>query len=1082
MMRWIIGSCLQFRLLVVVAASVTLFFGFTKLREMPVDILPEFSRPYVEIQTEALGLSAEEVEAMITTPMEADLLNGTPWVEEIRSESIPGLSSIKLYFEPGTDVLNTRQVTQEHLSQVYALPSVSKAPTMLQPVSSVNRCMKVGLSSNTISLIQMSVLARWTIKPRLMGLPGVANVSIWGQRERQLQVQVDPKKLQENGVSLEQIVSTTGNALWVSPLTYLDASTPGTGGFIDTPNQRLGIQHIFPISSAEQLADVPVEGTQLRLGDVANVVEDHQPLIGDAVVDDAPALMLVVEKFPWASTLDVTRNVEEALASLSPGLAGLRMDSSLFRPATFIETAMRNLGTSLLIAGALIAVALFAFLNNWRSGLIGIVAIVLSVVAAAMVIYALGATVNMLVLAGLVIALGVIIDDAVVSTQNIFRRLRQHRSRGGSEESIAWIIRESTVEMQGVLMYATLIILLAVSPVLFMQGIFGAFYQPLVYAYALAVIVSLFVALTVTPVLSAILFRNVPAGSDGSSLAGALRRSYDAVFSPLIHHPGPALAIAAVILVAAFVILPKVHQESLFPKFKELDLMVSMDAKPGTSHPAMTRAVTRLSGELRTIRGVENVSGHIGRAITSDAVADVNASELWVSIKPADNYDAVVAEIKQIVDGYPGFDRDVETYLDEQVAEQLMGEERGLVVRVYGDDLAVVRRKAEEVKDLLKNIDGLDNAAVEYPEEASRIEIEPDLEKCKTYGVTPGEVRRASSVLLSGIHVGDLFEEQKVFEVVVWGVPEIRDSLTSVKELMIESPLGGQVPLEQVADVRIVSGPTVLNREAVARYIDVVADVRGRDLAAIGSDVNDGLAQIDFPLEYRAEMLGETAERLAAQERVLAFAIAAAIGIYLLLQAAFGSWRLASLMFLLLPLSLVGGLLAIYAAGGVVSFGSMLGFLAVLAIAARNGVLLVRRYQALAMNRGTEIDDVDPEVAQFRAQFAQESPLNDDGKFDGEISPALVLQGTRERFMPILLTAIATALAFTPFVFFGAIPGHEIMHPMAVVVLGGLVTATLVNLFVLPALYLWLKPQPEADMATVPIAEKRKVEQPVGVD
>ena len=291
MMRWIVGSSIHFRLLVVVAAAVMMYVGVTQFRDIPVDVVPEFSRPYVEIQTEALGLSAEEVEAMITTPMEADLLNGTPWVEEIRSESMNGLSSIRMYFEPGTDLLDARQVTQEHLSQVYALPSVSKPPTMLQPVSSVGRCMTVGLSSKELSLIQMSVLARWTVKPRLMGLPGVANVSIWGQRERQMQVQVDPKVLRDKGVTLDQIIRTTGNALWVSPLTYLDASTPGSGGFIDTPNQRLGIQHISPISSAEQLADVAVEGTKLRLGDVAHVVEDHQPLIGDAVVDDAPALI-----------------------------------------------------------------------------------------------------------------------------------------------------------------------------------------------------------------------------------------------------------------------------------------------------------------------------------------------------------------------------------------------------------------------------------------------------------------------------------------------------------------------------------------------------------------------------------------------------------------------------------------------------------------------------------------------------------------------------------------------------------------------------------------------------------------------
>ncbi len=1063
MMRWIVGSSLHFRLLVVVVAAVMMYVGITQFREIPVDVVPEFTRPYVEIQTEALGLSAEEVEAMITTPMEADLLNGTPWVEEIRSESMNGLSSIRMYFEPGTDVLDARQVTQEHLSQVYALPSVSRPPTMLQPVSSVSRCMTVGLSSKELSLIQMSVLARWTIKPRLMGLPGVANVSIWGQRERQLQVQVDPKVLRDKGVTLDQIIRTTGNALWVSPLTYLDASTPGTGGFIDTPNQRLGIQHIFPISTAEQLADVSVEGTKLRLGDVAKVVEDHQPLIGDAVVDDAPALMLVIEKFPWASTADVTKQVDTALADLRPGLAGLEMDSDLFRPATYIETALQNLTSTLLIGGALVAFALLLLFNSWRNAVIGIVTITMSLVTAGLVLYLYGAGVNMLVLAGLIAALGVIIDDAVSTTQNIVRRLRQQRAKTGNDESITWVIREATIEMQGVLIYALLIILLTVSPVLFMQGVTGAFFQPLAYAFALAVICSMLVALVVTPVLSFLLLRNAPLPIEDSALAGAVRRGYEATLGRLTPSSGWAFAVAVVGVVLALATFTVVRQESLLPKFKELDLVVSLDSKPGTSHPAMSRVAKQVSRELRAIPGVKNVSAHIGRAITSDAVDEVNSSDIWISIDPAADHNATVAEVKRIMAGYPGFDCDVETYLDERVNDEFVGEDRGLVVRVYGEDLGVLRTKAEEVSRMLEKIDGVETPLVEYPEEAVRVEIEPNLEKCKTHGVTPGEVRRAASVLLSGIEVGNLFEDQKVFEVVVWGTPEIRDSVTAVKELLVESPLSESVRLEEVADVRIASGPTVIDREAVARFIDVVAKIRGRDLAAIGGDVNQQLARMNFPLEYRAEMLGETAERLAAQQRTLSIAIAALIGIYLLYQSAFGSWRLAALMVLMLPLALVGGLIAVFATGGVLSFGAILGFFAVLAIAIRNGVLLVNRYQALAIQPAT--GTLQPELEQFRPQYAKERPLNDGGKFSGEIGSELVLQGTRDRVLPTVLTAIATAAVFVPFLFVGNVPGHEIIHPMAIVILGGLVSSTLVNLYLMPAFYLWLKSQPHEDMA-----------------
>jgi Cu/Ag efflux pump CusA len=363
---------------------------------------------------------------------------------------------------------------------------------------------------------------------------------------------------------------------------------------------------------------------------------------------------------------------------------------------------------------------------------------------------------------------------------------------------------------------------------------------------------------------------------------------------------------------------------------------------------------------------------------------------------------------------------------------------------------------------MLAKVGGLDNPTVEYPETASRVEISPNLEKCKTHGIKPGDVRRAAAILLSSMEVGFLFEEQKIFEVVVWGKPEIRDSLTNVKELLIETPISGLVQLQDLADIRIASGPVEIQREAVARYLDVVADVRGRDLAAIGNDVNRGLAQIIFPLEYRAEILGETAERLATQRRVTLFAITAAVGIFLIYQAAFGSWWLAALMILMLPLALVGGAVSAVATGGVLSFGSLLGFVALLAIAVRNGMTLVSRFQSLAMRPTAE--ELDPELAAFQTISSRKSPLDDGGKYDGQITAELVLEGTHDRFLPTVLTALATACAFVPFVIFGNIPGLEIMQPMAIVVLGGLITTTVVNLYLLPVLYLWLKPQSHAVM------------------
>ncbi|HEX6607748.1 MAG TPA: efflux RND transporter permease subunit, partial [Chloroflexia bacterium] len=589
MMRWIVGSSLKLRYMVLAVAAAAMVLGIIRLRDAPVDVFPEFAPPYVEIQTEALGLSAAEVEQLVTVPME-ELFNGVPWMQTMRSESIPGLSSIVLIFQPGTDLMRARALVQERLTQAQGLPTknVSKPPVMLQPLSSTSRVMQIGLSSKDLSLIEMSVLTRWTIRPRLMGVPGVANVAVWGARQRQLQVQVDPERLRAHGVKLDQIIRTAGDALWVSPLSFLNASTPGiTGGFIDTPNQRLGVRHFLPISSPDDLAQVTVAGATMPLGDVATVVENHQPLIGDAVINDGQGLLLVVEKFPWANTLEVTRGVEDALAALQPGLPGLAMDSTIFRPATFIEMALENLTLSLIIGSLLLVLVVGAFLFDWRTALISLVAIPLSLVAGALVLHLSGAGINTMILAGFVIAVGVVVDDAIIDIENIARRLRQNRQEG-SPKSTASIVLEASLEVRGSIIFATLIIVLALLPVFFLEGLSGAFFQPLALSYVLAVLASMLVALTVTPALALILLGGDHAARRESPLARWLQRGYERVLARLIRSPRPAYLAVAVMLVLGLAVLPFLGQ-SLLPSFKENDLLVDWVGAPGTSHPEMTR-------------------------------------------------------------------------------------------------------------------------------------------------------------------------------------------------------------------------------------------------------------------------------------------------------------------------------------------------------------------------------------------------------------------------------------------------------------------------------------------------------------
>jgi CzcA family heavy metal efflux pump len=1039
----ILRASLRFRLLVVGIAAGVMAVGVAQLREAPVDVLPEFSPPYVEIQTEALGLSAQEVEQLITVPLEADLLNGVQGVDVIRSKSVPGMSSIVLVFAPGTDVYRGRQLVQERLTQVgaAAFPNVSKPPTLLQPLSSSSRVLMIGLSSDELSPIEKSVIARWTVRPRLMGVPGVANVAIWGMRDQQLQVQVDPEQLRDKGVTLNQVIATTGNAQVASPVSYLEASTPGTGGFIETPQQRLQVRNVFDkIASPKELGKVPVEDTggRLRLTDVSDIKVDHQPLIGDAVVNDSDGLLLVVEKFPGANTLEVTNGVEQALDKLRPGLAELRTDTSVFRPATLIEDAIDNLTLMLVIAAVLLALILAAFLRRWRTVLIGLVTIPVSLVAAALVLDALGETFNAISFAGLAVAIVVVIDDAVVGVENVARRVRREAAGGGGR-STGDLVLEASHELRGPLTYVTSIALLAILPVAVMEGRPGAFFQPLVLSYALAVAAAMLVALTLTPALSLLLFSKGSPWHGEPALPRRLAARYGAALAGLIRRPRAALLAAAAAAVACLAVLPFMRA-SLIPSFEDRDLLVRLDARPGTSNPRMTQITTGVSRELRATPGVDNVGAHVGRAVTGDQIVDVNSSEVWVSISPDADYDATVASIDDVVRGVPDADRDVVTYSTQKIRDVgalnegdnpvtgndldvLTGSDRPLVVRVYGQDPAVLRREAGKVRRLMSRVDGVVGPRIELPATQPTIEVETNLERAQRFGVKPGDVRRAEAALLQGIQVGSVFEQQKVFDVVVQGVPETRASVSSVRNLLIDRPGGGHVRLGQVADVRVARTPIVIDRDAVSRRLDVEAGVSGRSLGSVANEIEDRLTNVSFPLEYHAEVLTETTADEINGGQMLAFAIAAGIAAFLLLQAAFRSWRLAVLAILTLPVALVGGVLAALIDGAELSLGSLLGFLALLGLAVRTGVVLIRHLQ-----------DLEREGERF--------------------GPELVERGARERLVPVLTSASATAVVMLPFAIAGAMPGLEIVHPMAIVVLGGLVTATLLSLFVLPALYL----------------------------
>lgn len=1026
-MNWLVTTSLKLRVLVLAASIVLVIVGAQTLRTAPLDVFPEFAEPLVEIQTEAPGLSTEEVESLITIPLENGL-KGTPWLKTLRSKSVLGLSSVVLIFPRGTDLVRARQFVQERLAmEASRLPVVARAPVMLSPLSTTSRVLKIGVTSDTLSQMELSELAKWTIRPNLMAIQGVANVAIWGQRDRQLQVLIDPERLRAQTVTLDAVQRAVADAVSLSG-----------GGFVDTPNQRIAVRQMTGIEGPDDLGEAIVDyraGSPILLRDVAKIVEGFPLPIGDAVINnvkskgteaepiDGPGLLLIVEKQPWGNTLEVTQKVEAALEALKPGLKGVDIDPTIFRPATFIERSLHNLRHAMGVGCMLVIVILLVFLFDWRTSLISLTAIPLSLIAAALVLYFTGSTINTMVIAGLVIALGEVVDDAIIDVENILRRLTLNRSLPKPLPAFQ-VVLQASLEVRSAVVYASLIVTLVFLPVLFLDGISGSFFRPLAIAYILAILASLLVALTVTPALSLMLLPGVSKARHEAPVAHLLKRLYSSILPYFMYRPNFAIGLVVAMFGLTWVSVRTLGQEYL-PSFKETDFLMHWVEKPGSSLESMRRITVQVSRELRAIDGVRNFGSHIGRAEVADEVVGPNFTELWISVDPNVKLEPTVAKIEKVVYGYPGLQRDVLTYLKERIKEVLTGAGATVVVRVFGSDLATLRSKAYEVEGVMKQVPGVIDSKVESQTLVPQIQVRLRPDAVTRFGLTAGQVRRTVATLIKGTKVGEIYGDQKSIDVVVWGMPHLRTDVTSLQQLLIDVPLGGgQIPLGEVADVEVVPAPNEIKHEKASRRIDITCNVRGRDLGSVAREIEAAVKKLDFPQGYHPEFLGEFAARAESQQRLLGLAGLSMIGILLLLHVDFRSWRLTALVFLTIPFALVGGVAGVMLDNGILSLGSLVGFVTVLGIAARNGIMLVSHYRHLEEQEGEPF------------------------------GPALVKRGSEERLAPILMTVLATGLALVPLVWSGNLPGHEIEYPMAIVILGGLVTSTILNLFLLPPIYL----------------------------
>jgi CzcA family heavy metal efflux pump len=1019
LLNTIVHFAIRFRGIVIALASLLVGYGLYGLSQARYDVFPEFAPPQVVIQTEAPGLAPEQVEVLVTQPIE-NAINGVPGIQSLRSASIQGLSLATVVFDPKSDIYRDRQVVAERLASITGqLPSGVQPPAMTPLTSSTSTVLVAGLTSKTRSLMDLRTIADWTIRPRLLAVPGVAKVAIFGGEVRQIQVQVHPDGLIRFNVGLNDVIS---------------AATRATGvrgaGFIETSNQRIILQtegQALTPREVGRAAIVNQNGTAVTLANVADVVAAPEPPIGAAAVMGRPGVDLVVSQQYGANTLEVTKGVEEALRALRPALdaQSVTLRPDLFRPANFIVTSTRNVRAALLLGGLLVVVVLFVFLFDWRTAAITCTAIPLSLLAAVLVMMQLGFTLNTMTLGGLAIAIGEVVDDAVIDVENILRRLRQNRSLGGPKP--AWrVVLDASIEVRSAVVYATFAVILVFLPILTLSGIAGRLFAPLGAAYIFAVLASLVVALTVTPALSMVLLARRDFEEREPPVVRWTKNRYVALLARVERHPRSVLLPVGALALFAILVLP-FFGGAFLPELREGHFIVHMSAVPGTSLGESLRIGGRVTQALLRLPAVRSVSQQVGRAEKADDVFGSHYSEFHVDLKPLGGEAAefAQADIRRVLAGFPGVNFAVKTFLTERVEETLSGYTAAVVVNIYGNDLDALDAKAQEVARALSDVPGATEVQVQSPPGMPRLAVrlrEPDLLR---WGFQAVDVLDAVRTAYQGDDVGQVYDGNRVFGVSVILDPESRGSITEVGDLPLRNGAGTYVRLRQLADVYETPGRYQVLHQGARRVQAVTANVAGRDVASFAADAKRRIeSAVSLPPGSYVEFAGAAEAQSKSKRDLLLHSLIAATGIVLLLSVVTRHWRNLVLILANLPFALVGGVLAVFALGGTLSLGSMVGFVTLFGITLRNSIMMISHYEHLVAVEGMEW------------------------------GPEAATRGASERLAPILMTSLVTALGLLPLAVGMHAPGREIEGPMAVVILGGLMTSMALNLLVLPALAL----------------------------
>jgi CzcA family heavy metal efflux pump len=1039
MLRRLIELSLGSRGVVITLAVGLIVYGIFVAKNAKLDVFPDFVQPQVTVQTEAPGLAPEQVEALVTRPVE-NALSGAGDLDSVRSESIQGLSVVTAVFKEGTEIYKARQMIAERLVQVGGeLPVGVVAPVMEPLTSSTMDLLKFGLTSDKISPMALRTFADWTVRPKLLSVPGVAAVKVFGGEVRQLQIQVQPDRLLAFQVSVSDVLAAARSATGVRG-----------AGFIETPAERLVIQTEGQSLTAAQLGEVVVtqhDGRSVRLKDVAAVVTAGEPKFGDALINGKPGVLMTTASQYGANTMDATLGVEAALDEMKPALAAAGIDyvPGLHRPATFIEIAIHNLKNSLLLGAVLVGVVLFIFLLDWRTTLISFTAIPLSLLTAVIVLDHFGTTLNTMTLGGLAAVIGVVVDDAIIAVENILRRLRENLTLP-QPRPLFNVVLDATLEVRSAVVYATFVVAMVFLPVLTMSGLQGRFFAPLGTAFILANLASLVVALTVTPALCFALLSRMKPHAEPDYLR-RLKSFHRTLLEKISRWPKTVLVVGLVSFIGALATLPFFGGEFL-PDFREGHFVVQLTMAPGTSLTEMLRIGEKISAELLAIKEVQSVEEQVGRAQGGEDTWGPHRAEMHVELKPTagEDQEKVQNEIRDRLAKYPGVQSEVLTFLGDRIGETIAGETAQVVANIFGDDLDVLDAKAQEVSAALAKVPGAADVQISAPPGAPRIAVKLRPERLTQFGFRPVDVLEAVQTAYEGEVAAQIYEGEKVFHVTVILAPAVREKPEAVGDLLIANGQGALMPLRELADVSLATGRYAILHDGARRRQTITCNPAGRDVASFVADAKSQIAaKVKFPAGVYVEFSGAAEQQAQAQRELLLHSVAAAAGIILLLAMVFRKASHLLLVLANLPFALVGGVLAIvlfmnddwpgtfsalFALKfdqlrlGTFSLGTLVGFVTLFGITMRNSIMMISHFEHL---------------------------VNEEGMAWGVET---VLRGATERLIPILMTALVTALGLLPLAIGSGEAGREIEGPMAIVILGGLFTSTLLNLLVLPTLAL----------------------------